>query len=251
MLVWRAEALLLSTRRLGEADAIAQFLTREHGRVAAVVKGGAGRRLGPTLQPGDTLQVDWRARLEEHIGTARVESARARAGAIMVEADALMALGAACALLTAFLPERAPHPGLWRGTVALFDALAAGSDWSRVYALWELALLDELGFGLDLSACAATGAREDLTWVSPKSGRAVGAGPGAPYADRLLPLPAFLRGGAPEQGDVAAALRLTGFFIERRVAPAFGLEGAPAARARLAERFNGAVASGGPRGSAG
>ena len=239
MISWRDEALLLALRRHGEGDAIVELLTPARGRHAGVVKGGAGRRLGPVLQPGNSLVVEWRARLESHIGTARVEPARSRAGAIMGDGRALAALSSAAALLVAFLPERAPHPELYAATVALADALAEGGPWPESYARWELMLLAELGYGLDLSDCAATGATEELVWVSPRSGRAVSAAAGAPYADRLLALPAFLRGeGAAADADMAAALRLTGLFLGR-AASDYGVDGLPAARARLAERFRG------------
>lgn len=238
MIVWRDEGLTLSTRRHGEGDAIVTVFTAAHGRVAAVVKGGAGRRLSPVLQPGDQIAVDWRARLEEHLGVARVEPIRSRAGAIMADAGALAALGSASALLCAFLPEREAHCGLYAATVALADALGSGGDWRRAYALWEVGLLGDLGYGLDLSACAATGATTDLAWVSPKTGRAVSRAAGAPWADRLLPLPGFITGdGAPTPSAFAKALRLTGWFLDRRAAPAVGLSAAPPARGRLAERF--------------
>lgn len=235
MIRWRDEALLLSTARFGESDAIVELFARAQGRVKAVVKGGAGRRLSPVLQPGDTLLAEWRARLDAHLGTARVEPSRARAAALMQDRDALAALASVCALLAAFLPERDPHDALLADTLALLDRLAAGPGWARDYVFWELRLLAELGFGLDLGSCAATGGREGLVWVSPRSGRAVSRAAGAPYADRLLPLPGFLIGdGEP---DMAAALRLTGWFLDHRVAPAAGREAAPAARARLAARL--------------
>jgi DNA repair protein RecO (recombination protein O) len=238
MPTWRGEAILLAARRHGERDAIVEMLGADGGRWAGVVKGGAGRRLAATLQPGDTLAVEWRARLDEHLGTARVETARGRAAAIMEDAGRLAALGSAAALLVGFLPEREPCAGLFDRTAALMEALALSPEWPAVYALWELALLGDLGFGLDLERCAATGATEGLVWVSPRSGRAVGAEAGAPYAERLLALPGFLRGQGPtEREDVAAALRLTGHFLDAWAAPAFGAERAPAARARLAARF--------------
>lgn len=237
MISWRDEAALIGARRHGEADAIVELFTPSRGRHAAVVKGGAGRRLRPALQIGAQLDVEWRARLDEHLGTARVEPVRSRAGALLGDAAALAALSSAAGLLVAFLPEREPHAGLYADTVALLDGLGA-PGWPALYAAWELALLRELGFGLDLSACAATGATEGLVWVSPRSGRAVSQEAGAPYAARLLPLPGFLRGegAAPEPEAVAAALRLTGFFLGR-AAEAAGMEGPPPARRRLAERL--------------
>ncbi len=239
MILWRDEGVLLSARRHGENDAIVEALTAEHGRHAGVVKGGGGRRRAQ-LQPGAQVALAWRARLEAHLGAFTIEPLRDRAGAIMAQADALAALSSVSALLSAFLPEREPCADLYARTVGLLDALAAGPGWGARYALWELDLLAALGFGLDLSACAATGAVEDLVWVSPRSGRAVSAAAGAPYAARLLALPPFLRtGGAATPDDIAAALRLTGWFLEHRAAPAFGLAASPPARARLAARLGG------------
>jgi DNA repair protein RecO (recombination protein O) len=238
MLHWSAEALLLASRRHGETDAIVDLFTEDHGRHAAVVKGGAGRRLGPVLQPGTQVAVEWRARLAEHIGTARVEPLRSRAAAIMADGGRLAALASATALLCAFLPEREAHPALYAATVALADALADAPEWAQAYAVWEVGLLGELGYGLTLDACAATGTRENLVWVSPKSGGAVSAAAGAPYAAKLLPLPGFLIGRGPaDPAAIRAALRLTGWFLDHRAAPAVGLPQAPAARARLVSRL--------------
>lgn len=233
MIRWRDEGLLLSVRRHGEGAAILEVFTEGHGRHAGVAPGGGSRRQAPLLQPGAQLSVEWSARLEAHIGSWRAEPVRSRAAALMGDRAALAAMGSVAALSLAFLPERAPHPALYARTVSLADALGEDPDWPALYALWELALLSELGFGLDLSSCAATGATEDLAWISPKSGRAVSREAGAPWAARLLPLPRLFLGQG-EAPDVAAALRVTGHFLDARAAPAFGLERAPEARARLA-----------------
>lgn len=240
---WRDEGILLTARRHGESSAIVEVLTRAHGRHAGVVRGGAGRRLAPVLQPGALLSLEWSARLEEHIGTFRVDPIAARTAAIMADRAALAALGAVTALIAATLPERDAHPELYARTRDLVDALGAAPDWPARYALWELALLAELGFGLDLAACAVTGAADDLAWVSPRSGRAVSRTAGAPWAGRLLPLPGFLRAGwdtPPPAAEVAAALSLTGFFLETRVAPGLPRELLPPARARAAAAIGGA-----------
>ncbi|MEM1316592.1 MAG: DNA repair protein RecO [Pseudomonadota bacterium] len=232
-LEWRDEGILLSARRHGESAAILEILTAEHGRHAGVAPGGGSRRQAPILQPGAQLQVEWRARLEEHIGSWRVDPIRSRAAALMADRKALAAMGALGALCLAFLPEREPLPELYARTLTLVDALGREEGWEALYALWELELLSELGFGLDLSECAATGGNDQLVWISPRSGRAVSAAAGAPYEDRLLPLPGFWFGAPPLPGAVSASLRTTGFFLAERAAPAFGRDALPEARARL------------------
>jgi len=239
---WRAEGLVLAVRRHGETAAIIEVLTEAHGRHAGVVRGGAGRRLGPVLQPGAQLDLTWRARLSDHLGAFAVEPLRARAAAVLADRAALAGLSAACALLSFALPERAPYPALYRGSVDLLDRIAAGDgDWPLHYLRWEMALLAETGFGLDLGSCAVTGAREGLAFVSPRSGRAVSRDGAGDWAERLLPLPACLGGAGPEGADdVAAGLRLTGHFLDRWLAPALGDRPIPAARARLAAVLAGA-----------
>ncbi|MFT3974535.1 MAG: DNA repair protein RecO [Amaricoccus sp.] len=232
---WRDEGILISARRHGESAAIVELLTRAHGRHAGVVRGGAGRRLAPVLQPGARLAVDWSARLEEHLGSFRVEPLAPVPAALMADGAALATLASVAALLGATLPERDPHPDLHARTCALVEALGRAPDWPARYAAWELGLLAELGFGLDLARCALTGATDDLAFVSPQTGRAASRTAAAPWADRLLPLPAFLRDGwdaPPPASEVAAALALTGHFLDARVAPGLPRETLPAARAR-------------------
>jgi DNA repair protein RecO (recombination protein O) len=232
---WRDEGILIAARRHGETSAIIEVLTARHGRHSGVVRGGAGRRMAPVLQPGARLALDWSARLEEHIGTFRVEPMATRTGAIMADGAALLALGSMTALVAATLPERDAHPGLYARSLALVEALGDAPDWPARYAAWELALLAELGFGLDLATCAVTGAADDLAWVSPRTGRAVSRAAGAPWAGRLLPLPTFLRDGwelPPAPAEVMQALALTGHFLELNVAPGLRREALPAARER-------------------
>lgn len=232
---WQDEGILLAVRPHGESSVIIETLTRGHGRHAGLVRGGQGRRLSPVLQPGAQLELEWRARLAEHLGHYRVEPVRSRAAAIMGEPAALAALNAVGALAVAFLPEREPDPALYEETLALVDALAARApDWPAAYARWEVSLLAALGFGLDLTRCAATGATEELVYVSPRSGRAVSRAAGAAWADRMLPLPRFLLGrGEPAIGAVREALRTTGHFLEHWACPAFERETVPEARTRL------------------
>ena len=231
---WRDEGALLAVRRHGESAAIIEVFTATHGRHAGVVRGGASRKIAPLLQPGAQLDLAWHARLEDHIGSFTVEPLRSRAG-LLSDRLALAALNAVCALLHMALPVREPHPGLYGATVALLDRLGEGPDWMLVYLRWELTLLEDLGYGLDLSSCAVTGARDDLAFVSPKSGRAVSCGAAGDWADRLLPLPPCLLGQGPASpADVAAALRTTGHFLEHRLFPDLGTRPMPEARRRLA-----------------
>ncbi|AZL58840.1 DNA repair protein RecO [Tabrizicola piscis] len=231
---WRDEGVLLSMRPHGESAAIIEVLTAAHGRHAGVVRGGASRKMAATLQPGTQLQLEWRARLDDHIGTFTVEPLRSRAH-LLGDRLALAGLMSICALLRAALPEREPHPALWSETLPLLDALGV-DGWTSAYLRWELRLLEELGFGLDLTACAVTGVTEGLAYVSPKSGRAVSAKGAGDWADRLLPLPPGLAGteglsaGALEQG-----LRLTGFFLDRGLRPILNDRPLPEARARLVD----------------
>jgi DNA repair protein RecO (recombination protein O) len=231
---WRDEGLLIAVRRHGESAAIVELFTAEHGRHAGVVRGGGGRRMAPMLQLGARLSVEWSARLEDHLGHFRLDPIETPLAAVLADRAALAALGSVTALIAAALPERAAHPALYAASRELVAALGRAPDWRAGYARWELRLLAELGFGLDLAACALSGATEDLAYVSPRSGRAVGRAAGAPWAGRLLPLPAFLRAeaGPAAPAALAEALALTGHFLETRVAPALARAALPAARAR-------------------
>lgn len=231
---WRDEGVLLAVRRHGESAAIIEVFTPDHGRHAGVVPGGASRRLAPLLQPGSQLDLTWRARLEDHIGTFTVEPLRSRAG-VLGDRRALAALNAVCALLHTALPEREPHAALYAATIGLLDRLGEGADWPLAYVRWELGLLEDLGYGLDLSACAVTGARDDLAYVSPRTGRAVARDAAGDWANRLLPLPPCLLGQGPAgAGEIAAALRTTGHFLEHRLFPDLGSRPLPEARRRFA-----------------
>lgn len=233
MIEWQDEGLVLTVRPHGETGAILQAFTRQHGRHAGIVPGGASRRMQAHLQPGVRLALVWRARSEDHLGQYRAEPLHNRAALAMEDPLALAGIAAVCAILSIVLPERAPHPALWDRTEALLDLLGAERGlWPLAYLRWEQGLLEEMGFGLDLSACAVTGRREGLVHVSPRTGRAVSREGAGAWADRLLPLPPVLRGEAPaEAGDIRAGLTVTGYFLARRLMP----EGRPlpAARDRL------------------
>jgi DNA repair protein RecO (recombination protein O) len=224
---WRDEGLIIGIRRHGENSAIVELMTRAHGRHLGIVKGGRSRRMQPVLQPGNSVGVVWRARLEEHLGVYAVEPTRERAGALMASGLALAGVNLIAAWLR-FLPERDPHEILFGMVEALADHLDDPSIAPALMARFELAVLSELGFGLDLEQCAATGAREDLVWVSPRTGRAVSRAAGEPWADRLLPLPVFLSVDSAlrnvPRADIESAHRLIGHFLERDVLAPRGLK---------------------------
>ena len=237
MIEWREEGLVLAVRRHGESDAIVEVLTTGHGRHAGVVRGGGGRRLAPLMQPGAGLALTWRARLEEHLGHFTVEPVRSRA-ALLSDPVALAGLTSLTALLAFALPEREAIPGVLEATEAVLDLMETGAPWPLAYLRWEMALLDRLGFGLDLARCAVTGARADLAYVSPRTGRAVSRAGAGEWADRLLPLPPALLGPGPaERPDLLQGLAITGHFLEHRLAPALGERPLPAARGRLVARL--------------
>jgi DNA repair protein RecO (recombination protein O) len=229
---WRDEGIILGTRRHGETSAILEVMTGAHGRHLGLVRGGRGRRMQPVLQPGNRVELYWRARLDEHLGVFQVEPLELNAARLFDSAVAVFGLQTLAAHLR-LLPERDPHRTLYEtlGLVIghLDDPVAA----AELLIRFELLVLDELGFGLDLSQCAATGSHEDLAYVSPKTGRAVSRAAGSPWQDRLLALPAFLQRGGGRRGspaEIDVAFRLTGFFFGRHVYEARGIE-PPEARA--------------------
>lgn len=234
---WRDEGIVIGLRRHGESSSIVEAMTRGHGRHMGLVRGGRSSRLGAALQPGNTLGLVWRARLDEHLGSYVVEPMTLRAGRLLPSALALAGLGYLGALLR-LLPERDPHEGLFDALGLIVDRLDNPSLAPALVARFEARILEECGFALDLETCAATGAREDLIYVSPKSGRAVSASAGAPWRDKLLPLPAFLRPGegsaSPTAGDIDDAFRLTGFFLLRDLFAPRGLAMPDSRRAFLA-----------------
>ncbi|MGF1606726.1 MAG: DNA repair protein RecO [Rhodothalassiaceae bacterium] len=220
---WSDEAVVLAARRHGEGHAVLDCLTRGHGRARGYVRGAHGRALRGVLEPGNEVMVTWRARLETQLGHFQVELKTARAGQLLADKVALATLSAATTLMALAMPEREALPGAYHALLALMDLLAADVLPEAAAAglvQVELGLLAALGYGLDLSRCAATGATDDLIYVSPKSARAVSASAGAPYADKLLPLPGFLLG--RQAGPVTAqtarqGLALTGYFLDRWV----------------------------------
>jgi DNA repair protein RecO (recombination protein O) len=236
---WSDDALVLSLRAHGENAAILEALTRKHGRHLGLVHGGGSTRGRAVLQPGNRVKLSWRARLSEHLGVSTAELARSRIGEMFESRTSLIGLNALSAVASAALPEREPHEAAYECADALLDAIAEHefADWAPLFVHWELGLLNELGFGLDLSRCAATGAVDDLIYVSPRTGRAVSRQAGAPYADRMLPLPAFLLGrqaGEAGPDEVRAGLRLTEYFLDQWVLGPHN-KTMPDARTRLAD----------------
>ena len=233
---WRDQGILLSARRHGETSAIIEAFTAEHGRHAGVVRGGTSRKIAPILQPGAHLDLTWKARLDAHLGAVTVEPIRSRSADLMADRLSLAGLNAVCALLGFALPEREAHPNLYGRSEALFDLIGVNPAWPLAYLRWELGLLDEMGFGLDLSACAVTGDADDLAFVSPRSGRAVSAEGAGAWADKLLPLPPALLGhGEGDFAGIASGLETTGFFLANRLAPSLGDRPLPEARQRLVD----------------
>jgi DNA repair protein RecO (recombination protein O) len=230
---WSDEGIFLIAKPLGEANAVAEIFTLAHGRHLGLVRGGRSRRMRPLLQPGNLLRATWRARLSEHLGGFNLELIEAHGARMLDDPRALAAIGSLSGLAR-LLPERDPHPEL---CAAMLDVLRSFDDanaWPALLVRWELQLLQELGFGLDLSECAATGADADLVYVSPRSGRAVSRDAGEPYRSKLLKLPAFLwdDAAAANETDIVAGFALTGYFLERDVLAPHGLI-MPQARERL------------------
>lgn len=218
---WTDEGIVLGVRRHGESSAIVELLTRSHGRHLGLVRGGAGTRMRPLLQPGNSVTAVWRARLDEHLGYYAIEGTRLRAATMFGSPHAVYGV-THLASLVRLLPERDPHEDIYDMVEAILDDFDDAEGAGVHLVRFELAMLSELGFGLDLSACAATGAVNDLIYVSPKSGAAVSRAAGEPWRDRLLPLPPFLRDSEDGRNgwsgaDILDGFRLTGLFLLRNV----------------------------------
>jgi len=232
---WAADGYILSVKSHGETSAIINVLTKGKGRHAGIVRGGRSRRLRPVLQPGNQVTVNWNARLSEHLGVYTVEALDARAAVLMQNRTSLAGLNAISAVCMQALPEREPHQKLYDVFEILMGQLHDINVWPALYVRFEMTLLQALGYGLDLSTCAATGTTENLTHVSPRSGRAVCAGAAEPYLDKLLILPPFLRGeNMVKDGDILDGLALSGTFLKTRVFHSHNRD-IPEARGRLCE----------------
>lgn len=235
---WSSEGLIIGVRRHGESAVILEAMVPGHGRCLGLVRGGRSPKQAAFLQAGNSAQLTWRARLEDHLGTFNAEATHLRAAEILADRQKLYLVQLLADHLR-LLPERDPHDELLRGVIALIDGDWGQLDLAAELARFEMYLLEELGFGLDLETCAVTGVHENLTHVSPKTGRAVCAEAAAPYADRLFALPAFLSGdGQPRPEDIKAAFALTGYFLGRHVWSARQIE-QPSTREWLVRHLTG------------
>ncbi len=238
---WQDRGIILSVRSHGESSAIVEVLSAAHGRHAGLVRGAKSKRMRGVLQPGNRVDVRWRARLSEHLGAFVLEPVEARAADIFDNALALEGLGAACAMASLCLPERENYPRIFDAFDVLTSRMQDSDLWPALYVRWEAGVLRELGYGLQLERCAATGQRSGLTHVSPRTGRAVSAAAAKPYLDKLLALPGFLLDAAAplRKGDIGSGLALTGYFLERRLLWPVNRT-LPDARARMMERLGAA-----------
>lgn len=240
---WQSEGYIISVRAHGESSAIVDVLTPDQGRHAGLVRGGRSRRNRAVIEIGNKVQIQWRARLSEHLGNFAIEPIEAHAATLMNDRVSLSGLNAVCAMAKTILPERQIFPQVYAAFDVLMQNFQDVDIWPALYIRWEMGVLAALGYGLDLSSCAATGDVQNLTHVSPRSGRAVSEQAAAPYLDKLLPLPLFMQGGRElSPNDIENGLRLTGYFLETRVQ--WGInQTLPDARAVMIDRLLGAIAS--------
>lgn len=235
---WRDQGILLSARQHGETSVIIDVLTPSMGLHRGIVKGGKSRKVAPVLQPGSQLDLIWRARLQEHIGTFQVELVRSRSAMIMSDRLALSGLGTVTAMLLTFLPDREANVPLFKATEQLLDLLEHPEVWPNAYLRWEIALLDNLGFGLELSACAVTGQTHDLAFISPKTGRAVSRYGAGKWANQLLPLiPVMLGKDTNHCSDTLRALEVTEYFFLKHACCGLGIKKIPSARSMFLDTF--------------
>ncbi len=244
MELWKDQGIVLSARLHGENGAVVSMLTESRGRHCGYVRGAHSARLRALLQPGSLVNAEWQSRVSDSLGNFRLEQVRDYGAEAAMDALKLSALMSACSLCDAALPEREAHPGMFHGLKALLDIFAQ-DVWGAAYIFWEIALLRELGFRLDLNACAGGGNAASLAYVSPRTGRAVSREAGEPYKDKLLPLPVFLAPGTgrmkqdeagEDDEELLKGLRMTGYFLENWVF-VHAVQGMPEARRRFQDRL--------------
>ena len=236
---WSDVGIVLSARKHGEGSAVVTLMTPKHGRHAGLVRGGSGKRARGIYEAGNLVSVDWRARVEDHLGSFKCELLKPQAALYLDDTLRLAGLSAVCAVLEMALPERESYPEVYE---SLFNFIANldSEFWLEDYVRWEIKLLVDLGFGMDLTSCASTGQSDELIYVSPKSGHAVSTTAGEPYKDKLLALPSFLQDGVKTSDKIdfraiSQGLTLTSYFMDRNVF-IHNKNGAPPARMRLVDR---------------
>lgn len=237
-MIWTDLAIVLSSRKHGENSVILSVLTKKHGRHSGLVRAGAGKRLAPLLQAGNLLRVEWKGRLDEQLGIFQVEMEQAYSAQALSNRTQLLHLNSFCAVCETCLVQRESVEGVFGATLILLNMLDQTNLWPEIYLRWELGLLTELGYGLDLTQCAATGQTGDLIYVSPKTGRAVSRKAGEPYKNKLLALPYYLLVDEikPQKKDLLLGFRLTGHFLERCILSPIGKK-LPKARTRFVDRL--------------
>lgn len=235
---WRDQGFVLGVRPHGEGGAVVSLLTRHNGRHAGYMYGAQSAKKRAMIEPGSFVSIDWKSRIADNLGTVSLEQEAGLPAGILDDPLRLGALLSACALCDAALPEREGHEGLFNGFQTLIHILGDEDIWGAAYIYWEIALLKELGFGLDLTKCAGGGDSQTLAYVSPKSGRAVSYAAAEPYKDKLLELPSFLKpnGGPLDSEEILKGLLMTGHFLEHWVF-AHHTKGVPDPRLRFEARY--------------
>lgn len=233
---WTDTAIVLSSRKYGENSALMRVFSPAHGVFGGIVKGATSKTMRGVIQSGNVVSCTWQARLPDQLGTFKMELLEPVAAFLMNDSQRLAALTSITTLIESALAERHPYAKLYSALENFLQTLKAGADWQEMYVHMELKLLSEAGFGLDLSACAATGSRENLVYVSPRSGRAVSEDAGRPYHEKLLPLPSFLvtatKKNLAKHAEILDGMRVTGYFLEHWLLEPHHRK-LPAARERL------------------
>jgi DNA repair protein RecO (recombination protein O) len=225
--------IIISVRQHGESGAVIHVLSENNGKCGGYVNGAqASGRLRSVLQQGNIVSVDWQSKSEGQLGRFDVELEQDISASLLSDAKSLLAVQSACGLMDMFLPDREKQDALFHGTCALLNILKT-DQWPAVYITWEMAFLKEMGYGIDISKCAVSGVTDNLTHVSPKSGRAVCAGEAEPYKSKLLDIPQFMQGHELADDDIAKGLKLTGYFLMHRLLQHSSYHALPDARHQL------------------
>jgi len=230
---WCDKGILLATKPFGETSLIIDVFTPNHGKASGVVRGGQSKKIKPILQIGAQLDLTWKARLQEHLGSFQAELIRSRTANVMDDRLLLAGMLSSATLINRFFPVGQVYKEFYESSENLFDLLQFPDIWTLGYFKWELEFLETLGFGLDLEKCAVTGSTEDLKFISPKSGRAVSHSAAGEWSSKLLPFPMAATGQVNSLKDILDGLKVSQFFLEKKVLIAFGIEHLPTARSRF------------------